>query len=402
MSAHSPAIPTAEQVTLPADSMWRKLPIIGAVLALVGLGGLFGMGSEHGEHWFAYLTAFMFFMTLAVGSLFFCVIFFLTRSGWNVAIRRIAEASAATAPLFLLLALPVLFGGLETLYHWAHPGAAEHDVLIAHKEPYLNKGFFIGRAIVYFASFALFAWIFVGNSVKQDKTGDHAITRKLQAIAAPAIAVCSLALTFAAFDFNMSLYPHWFSTIYGVIHFAGGFMANFAFLIIVVTMLYKGGVLKNVVTEEHLHAMGKMMFGLTCFWAYVSFSQFMLIWYANIPEETVWYQYRWEGSWKQVSLLLLIGHFAVPFFLFMSRHVKRSWTFAPIFAGWMLAMHYLDMYWMVMPNIYHGNAHFGLSEILAVVGVGGFFLAGFGFFLQRAPVVAIRDPRLPESLKLEN
>jgi hypothetical protein len=179
-------------------------------------------------------------------------------------------------------------------------------------------------------------------------------------------------------------------------------MGAFALLIVVVYFLDKRKLLGGAVSIEHYHGLGKMLFGLNCFWAYVSFSQFMLIWYANIPEETLWYAHRIEGSWLYVTILLGVGHFVVPFFFLMSHHIKRQPKLLLAGALWLLAMHYVDMYWMVMPGVYSHGAHFGLAEILSFIGVGGAFAAVAGFAMTRNPLVPVRDPRLPESIAFEN
>jgi hypothetical protein len=401
MSAVQKTSIAAADVTLPANSMWRKVPFIAAAIGLAGIGGTLAVGGDHHENYYAYLTAFMFYLSIALGGLFFCMIFFLTRSGWNVAVRRIAESAAATLPVFALLFIPVLLGK-EHIYHWMVPGAADHDPLLQWKQGYLNVGFFLARAGVYFLIWTALSLTFRGLSVRQDTSGDNTITRRLQALAAPGIALGALSITFATFDWNMSIDYHWFSTMYGVIYFAGSFMSLFALLAIVTTLFRSQGLTKNYISVEHQHGIGKMMFGMNCFWAYTSFSQFMLIWYADIPEETIWYLHRWEGSWRAVSILLVVGHFVLPFFFLMSRHIKRNPVTLVLGAVWLLGMHYLDLFWMIMPNVYHGNASFGLSEILSFVGVGGVFVGAFTFLLSRAPLIPVKDPRLPESLAFEN
>jgi hypothetical protein len=401
MSAVATKTINAADVMLPKSSIWAKMPFIAGAIGLAGIGGALALPSEHHANYFAYLTAFLFFLSIALGSLFFCMIFFLTRSAWNVAIRRVAEASLGTLPVFALLFIPVLLGA-EHIYHWMDPHALETDVILQAKAAYLNKGFFFVRAAVYFLIWTGLSLVFRQMSIKQDTTGDEKTTVRLQALAAPGIALGALSLTFAAFDWNMSIDYHWFSTMYGVIYFAGGFIGNFGLLVLMIIFFRGNGFFKGHVTVQHLHGAGKMLFGMNAFWAYVSFSQFMLIWYANIPEETIWYQHRWDGNWKYVSMFLAVGHFVIPFIFFMSRHMKRNPAVAAFFATWLLAMHYLDVYWMVMPNVYHGNAQFGLGEILSVIGVGGVFFAAFTWLLGQAPLIPVKDPRLPESLAFEN
>lgn len=400
MSAHGHKHITADQVQLPAG-LWRQLPIIGAVLALVGIGGTLGMGSADNSHLYAYLTAFMFWLSFGLGSLFFVMIFTLTRSGWFVAVRRLAENMAMAIPVFVLLFIPIVMN-LGHLYHWMDPATLASDTVLQWKEPFLNKGRFLIFAGAYFVSWTALAWVFYSGSRKQDTTGDEKVSWRLRMIAAPGIAIGAMTLTFAAFDWNMSLDYHWFSTIYGVIWFAGSFMATHAMLAVLAILLNKQNALGGAVTTEHYHALGKMTFGVNNFWTYVSFSQLVLIWYANIPEETLWYAHRIVGSWWNVSMLLLIGHFIVPFFFLMSHHIKRNPTTLMLGALWLIGMHYVDLYWMIMPNVYHEGARFGLPELLSFIGVGGAFFAAVGFLMQRAPLVPIRDPRLPESLAFEN
>ncbi len=400
MSAHATVLPTADKVQVPAG-LWKQLPIIGAVLAVAGIGGTFAIGSADHSHLFAYLTAFMFWLSLSMGALFFVMIFSLTRSGWFVAVRRLAENVMMAIPVFALLFVPIVLN-MGHIYHWMDPGLADHDPLAAWKAPYLNQGRFLAFAAGYFVIWIGLAFAFYRGSVSQDSSGDHRPSVRLRALAAPGIALAALSSTFAAFDWNMSIDFHWFSTMYGVIWFAGSFMAIHALLAVFAILLNRQNALGGAVTVEHYHGLGKMLFGVNCFWAYVSFSQFMLIWYANIPEETLWFEHRITGSWFEVSMLLLFGHFVVPFFFLMSHHIKRNTTTLMVGAIWLLAMHYVDMYWMIMPNIQHEGARFGAAELLSLLGVGGAFFAAVGFLMQRTPLVPVKDPRLPESMAFEN
>jgi hypothetical protein len=329
------------------------------------------------------------------------MIFSLTRAGWFVAIRRLAENFMMTLPVFAVLFIPILMN-MPSIYHWLDPHALETDTILQSKEAFLNKGRFLTFTAFYFVAWTALAAVFYSGSRKQDGGHNQQISARLRAFAAPGIAIGALTLTFAAFDWNMSIDYHWFSTMYGVIWFAGSFMACFATLAVVTILLNRVNALGGAVTVEHYHGIGKMMFGLNCFWAYVSFSQLILIWYANIPEETLWFQHRIDGSWFKVSMLLLVGHFIVPFFFLMSHHIKRNPVTLMIGAVWLLLMHYVDLYWMIMPNVYHGGAHFGAAEVLSMLGVGGAFVATAGFLMQRGPLVAVGDPRLPESLAFEN
>jgi hypothetical protein len=321
---------------------------------------------------------------------------FATKAGWSVVVRRIAEQAMATLPLFVLLFVPVLIG-IEELFSWTHAEKVADDALLQAKAPYLNVGFFQLRAAVYFAAWIALSWIFSTQSRRQDRSGDHVITRRLQRLSQPGIVVFALTTTFASIDWIMSLDPHWYSTMYGVYYFSGCLVGIYAFLIIVATASRRAGLL-GVLSGDHFHDLGKLLFAFTVFWAYIAFCQYFLIWYGNIPEETLWYIHRTEGSWRDVSILLAVGHFVIPFFFLMREAVKRRPALLVAGAVWMLLMHLLDIYWLVMPSLHEHGAHFGPADVAALAAVGGFFLGGFGWALRRAPLIPIKDPRLPESL----
>lgn len=395
---------SASDVTLPADAGLSRLRSIGLIMALVGLGVTFGLGAANsGAMFTSYLVAFMFWLSIALGGYFFVSIFFLGRSAWNVGIRRIAENAMSTLPVFAILFIPVVFG-MDYLYHWTDPALEGVDPLLDWKKPYLNRGFFLGRAVVYFLIWSLFAYLFYSKSIKQDETGDKEITRKLQALGAPAVALGALTVTFAAVDWLMTLDFHWFSTIFGVYYFAGGFVAMMAFMALIAIVLRKH--VSGALTEEQLHGIGQLMFAFNVFWSYIAFSQFFLIWYGNIPEETLWFGYRYEGAWRPLSMLLLVGHFILPFFFLLPRAMKRKPATLAIGAVWLLLMHFLDVFWLVKPAVLHAHGihgmEFGILDITAMIGVGGVFLAVFGHQLKTKAAVAFNDPRMPEALKYEN
>jgi hypothetical protein len=208
--------------------------------------------------------------------------------------------------------------------------------------------------------------------------------------------------TFAAFDWLMSLEPHWYSTIFGVYSFAGSLVAGFSFLAIGAVAMRRAGLLPDAFSTEHLHDLGKLLFAFTVFWAYIGFSQFFLIWYGNLPEETLFFRVRLDGGWRAVSILLAVGHFAVPFFFLLSRSVKRNASALVAASVWMLSMHLVDVYWLVLPSIHHQPARPGVVDVAALLAVGGAFVAAFGRALRGHPLVPVGDPRLPESLAFEN
>lgn len=432
-SAH-PADLSAQNVQLPSLALGLRNAAFGvgvlglAAGAAIGYLGMFGTDAHH--FWRAYLVAFLFALTICLGGLFFVFIQHLTRAGWSVAVRRPAEALASNLRWIWVLFLPfaVLWatGGADIVWPWANLEnlakiAPEEAHLVEAKTAFLNPTRFWICAVVYFAAWALLANFFVGNSRAQDATGDKAHSQRMTKWAGPAAIVFGLTTTFAAFDWIMSLSPAWFSTMFGVYFFCGCATAGFASMILVTVRLQKLGALKGIVTGEHYHDLGKFLwaFGIV-FWAYIGFSQYMLIWYANIPEETGWFLARQLGGWAWVSVALLFGHFIIPFVAFVSRWPKRWPMVIAAGAVWMLAFHYVDLYWLVMPHIPHdigtfrtyaeASAKYGATEthfanpanFLLLAGMIGLVVAGTITALSRAALVPTRDPRLAESLRFEN
>jgi hypothetical protein len=295
----------------------------------------------------------------------------------------------------------VLFG-LHDLFEWTHHEVVEHDALLQWKQPYLNVSFFVIRAVLFFAVWSFIAIVYYRGSRGQDATGDPAVTARLRKFAGPVIIVLALTSSFAAIDWIMSLTPHWYSTMFGVYFFAGSFVGFIALLSLTAVAMRGAGLLDTVISAEHLHDVGKLLFAFTAFWAYIAFSQFFLIWYANLPEETIWFRPRLEGSWLTVSILLMAGHFGVPFFYLMGRDVKRRGSTLAVGAVWLLAMHFLDLYWQVMPTLHPEGFSPSILDVAAFLAVGGIFAATAGWLMRRHALVPLRDPRLPESLAFEN
>ncbi len=401
-SEHAHEALRPEQATIPPGHPWNRIPVIGAGCAVLGAGACALMGASNPKQFFfSWLVSFLFFLSLALGGLFFVLIQYATQGGWGIVLRRIGETIFALLPVMAVLFLPLLLG-LRDLYSWAVPGAAEHDALLRWKAPYLNVPFFLIRAAIYFAVWTFMALLYYRGSRGQDVTGDPAVSARLRRLAGPAIIVLAVTQTFASIDWIMSLTPHWYSTMFGVYFFAGSFVGFIALLSVLAAAMRQAGLLETVISAEHLHDMGKLLFAFTSFWAYIAFSQFFLIWYANLPEETIWYRARLEGSWEGVSLLLMAGHFGVPFFYLMGRDVKRrGWTLA-IGGTWLLAMHFVDLYWQVMPTLHPEGVRPSPLDVAAFIAVGGCFVAAAGWLMRRQALVPLRDPRLAESLAFEN
>jgi hypothetical protein len=384
------------------------LTIGGFGVGIVGLAVAYAIGAGLNDgmkgFWFSYLLGFMYFLSISLGALIFVLIQHLTRASWSVVVRRIAEYVSSNVALLFIIALPILFIGMPALYIWLNPDAIQGHLhhLVEHKSPYLNRTFFIVRVIGYFAFWIWASRYFLGRSLKQDSSGSEDITRRMWTTSAPTTLLFALTATFAAFDFIMSLSPGWFSTIFGVYFFAGCFLSFMSFLALTVAWLQSTGRLRASITEEHYHDIGKLTFAFTLFWAYIAFSQFMLIWYGNLPEETFWYVFRTQGSWLTWALILLFGHFFIPFSGLMSRWVKRRLPFLVFWCSWLLVMHWMDLAWLILPEWTPEGVPSLLLPVLATVGIGGLFIGTLALMVGSKPIVPIRDPRLIESLQFDN
>ncbi|PIE24303.1 MAG: quinol:cytochrome C oxidoreductase [Planctomycetota bacterium] len=395
----------------------KKLMLIAAVLGLAlvlaGLG--LAMGSEGGvkHFYFSYLIGYGLILSLSLGGLFFVLIHHVTKAGWSVVVRRVAEMMAGNFPLLAILSLPIVVPALlgnNILYRWADQEAlhAAHDNLTLMKVGYLNGGFFVLRIALYFAVWIFLSRLFVGSSVKQDADGARAMTAKMEKWSAPGLILFALTTTFAAFDLFMTLDPHWFSTIFGVYYFGGSVLAFFAFMILALLIIQKLGLLTHMVSREHYHDLGKYLFAFTFFWSYIAFSQYMLIWYGDIPEETGWFLRRQTHGWEIVSLVLVFGHFLIPMLGLVSRHVKRNRATLAFWAVWSIVMHWVDLYWLIVPEMAdhsattHAHWHFAPFEALIPLGMLGIFIAGFVWNGLSVSLVPERDPRLGESLAFHN
>ena len=371
------------------------------LLSLLGGAGL-TLPAEDGARrfFFAYLVGFAFVLSLSLGALFFVMLQHLTRSGWSVVLRRIAELMAAGLIGLAALAVPVLLGA-GRLYSWAQPAHAT-DALLAWKRPYLNVPLFAVRMAGYFAVWGILAWYFLRRSTQQDRTGEPSLTVRMERVSGPGMLLFGLTVTFAAFDLIMSLDAHWFSTIFGVYFFAGSAASFFAALTLAAMGLQRAGRLVREITVEHYHDLGKLLFAFVFFWAYIAFSQYMLIWYSNIPEETAWYLARQTGPWRHVAAALILGHFALPFAGLLSARCKRRRAHLAFWAAWVLVIHWLDLYWLIMPVVSPGRLGLGLAQVATLVGMTGLWLAGIAWWARGVPLLPERDPRLPESLAFEN
>lgn len=367
-------------------------------LTLIGVAAfLIALKTNPDRAWTSLVINHFFFFGIAICGLFFAAIQWLTSAMWSTSIRRIMEAFAAYLP-FALITLIVIFFGMHHLYHWTHPEAVQGDAILESKAGYLSVKFFIIRNLVAFGIWFYFAKRLIGNSLKQDQTGDASLTTKNKTLAPLFIVTFAITFTMASFDLLMSLDPHWFSTMFGVYTFAGSLYASLAAMCLFALYL-KRRHLAAFITDEHMHDLGKFMFAFTIFWAYIAVSQFLLIWYANLPEETGYFLRRTtEGGWAWLSIFLLVGKFFVPFFLLMSRRSKRNHKLMIFAAIWMLASHWLDLAWMVQPEFFKEGPQVGWVELGVFAGCAGVFGILVFAFLGRNNAVAARDPYMAEAL----
>jgi hypothetical protein len=378
-----------------AERLRRNALVVGA-LGLVACG--IGAFLTPADFFRAYLVGYLLWVGVALGSLPLMMLHHLSGGAWGLAIRRLLEGASRTLPVLALLFLPLLFG-LDDLYVWARPEVVAKDAILQHKAPYLNVPFFVARAVLYFAAWNFLAWRINRWSLAQDETGDVALARRMQLFSGPGILVYAFTITFASFDWVMSLDPHWFSTIFGLLMLAGQGLAAFAFTIAALAALSDREPLASVVDKGVYHDLGKLLLAFVMVWAYFSFSQFLIIYAGNLPEEIPFYIRRLEGGWQVVSLLLLLLHFALPFVLLLSRDLKRNARLLVPVALLVLFMRWVDLHWLVVPNFSPGALSLRWMDVAAPIGIGGVWLFVYLGQLQSRALIPPRDPYLEEAFE---
>jgi hypothetical protein len=395
-----------EDYLLPKTWQSLAIPILGVGVGLVLLSSFLFMlvGGKTGKLFcHSYLTNFMYVLSFTIGAMFLVLVSFLTRAGWSATVRRMPEILSSTIPwmalLFIPIAITLFVGGGDAIYEWN--GAEVHGLTVL-KLGFLNKKFFLFRAAIYFIVWSLIVLAYYRMSLKQDETKDIESTLTRQKWSGPCIMLFALSVSFAAWDWLMSIDSDWYSTIFGVYYFAQSMFGMFAFTILTYLMLQKAGKVKKTVTIENFHDLAKFQFGFVMFWSYIAFSQLLLIWYANIPEETAWFRDRWENGWMNYSYTLIAVHFAIPLLGLMSRHVRRNRFGLAFWTTWALIVHWIDMTFLVMPNT--GELSFSMMLAHLVCGLGMFSIF-IGVLLLRAtniPLTTKGDPRIHEALTYAN
>ena len=376
------------------ERVQRSALFVGLLALVISLAGLF-MDPAH--FWQSYLFAFIFWSGLALGCLGVFFLHNVVGGNWGVAIRRLVESGVQTLPLILVFAIPLFFA-LGTLYKWTDAGYRAEHFATGHKAAYLNPTWFIIRTLLYFA-----IWLFSGLRIlkmanEHDRTGDPALFRRIKARSAPALLVFVLTTTLAFIDWIMSLEPDWYSTIYGWMFTVGEVLLTFSFLVAVLVLLSKREPFASFLTRQHYHDIGNLMLAFTMLWAYMSFSQFLIIWAENLPDEIPWYVRRFSGGWGYIAWTIAIFHFFVPFFLLLLRFVKKNPARLRTLAVWIILMHILDVFWIVGPAFRQRGLEVYWTDLVALIGLGGVWLAFFIRNLKARPLLASRDPRDTYSL----
>ncbi|MEX1136966.1 MAG: hypothetical protein WEB89_08695 [Balneolales bacterium] len=383
-----------DDLKLPETSNIKKpLFVVGVIGLLISAIGLF---TDTQQFFFSYLVSFTFVASISLGALFWVMLQFVTRSNWSVVFRRIPETISRNLYLLPILFIPILFG-MEYLYEWLDPQMIAEDELTQHKGPYLNTTFFIIRNAFYFSVWGFLGYKIYKNSTEMDESGDWDIDVKQRKLSAPGLLLFAFTVAFASFDWLMSLDWHWFSTMFGVYFFAMSFQAILAVVILLCLYLHRKGLLLNTIKSVHINDLGLLLFGFTVFYAYIAFSQFFLIYYANIPEETMWYYYRLQGTWSFFTYLFLIGRFMVPFILLLSKRAKTNPTLLTVISVGLIVLHFFELHWIALP-VLHDNFSFHWLDVTTIIGLTcialGLFFRQFG----KKSMVPKNDPLVLESL----
>ncbi|HEY2798913.1 MAG TPA: hypothetical protein VGK26_13570 [Thermoanaerobaculia bacterium] len=346
----------------------------------------------------SYLFACVFWAGIALGSLAVLMLRYLTGGAWGVPIRRPLEAATRTMPLVILFFLPIL-AGLKDLYPWARPEEVAADPILRHKALYLNTGFFVGRGVFYAAVWLLLAYFLNRWSQEEDRSGDPAVLRRLQLLSGAGVLTYGLTITFWSIDWLMSLEPHWYSTMYGVLLMAGQALSGLAFVTAVTIVLARFEPLSKILSPEHLHDLGKLLFAFIMFWAYVSFSQYLIIWAGNLPEEIPWYLERLHGGWGWFGVALVLLHFALPFLLLLPVDANKNPRLLASVALFVVAMRAVDLFWLVRPVFSPGKLEVHWLDFAAFIALGGVWLWFFLWQLLRRPLLPRYDPDLAGAIE---
>jgi hypothetical protein len=380
------------------DRLRQRALVVGAI-------GLLATGAEAflnpAQFFHSYLLAFMFVLAAALGSLALLMLQHMSGGAWGVVTRRIFEAGAGTMPWMALFFLPLLFG-IRTLYPWADPAVVSGDRLLQEKAAFLNVPFWAVRAILYFVIWTALARLLIRWSAEHDVSGAPALVDRMHRLSAAGLVLYAVTMTLASVDWVMSLEPHWFSTMFGFLFMSGQGLVGLSLAIIVAHRLSTEAPMDAVYNAGHFHDLGKLLFAFTMLWAYLSFSQFLIIWSANLPEEIPWYMHRLNRGWEWVGLALVVLHFAVPFLVLLSRKTKRSGLLLSYVAAWMIGMRLVDLFNIMGPEFYQDGFKVGWTDITATIGLACVWVSIFLSNLKARSLLPLNDREFASALSAEH
>ena len=383
--------------TPPAElkSASMRALIVGVVFTVILLMGAF---IDRAQFFHSYLVGFIFWTGITLGSLALLMLQHLTGGIWGLVIRRALEAATRTLPLILILFIPIIVG-LKLIYPWTNSAWMNSVESLRQKASYLNPGFFIIRAAIYFAFWSVCTWALNWFSLQQDRTARKRYRRRMQMVSGPGLAFLIISITFASVDWVMSLEPAWFSTIFGLIFVAAWSLSALSFAILTMSWLSRRAPMDKVVQPRHFHDWGNLLLALVMLWTYFAFSQYLLIWSGNLPEETAWYVARKHGGWGVIALAIVILQFAFPFLTLLSRAAKKSSERLATLALFILIMRVVDVIWLIEPAYNAERFHLSWMDVVAPIAMGGLWISVFTWQLQKRPLIAINDPQVEAALE---
>jgi hypothetical protein len=385
---------TADELIPELAGLQRRLLIAGAAGAVISVIGWF---VDATQFFASYLMAYMFVLGLTLGSLALGMVHQLSGGAWGVVIRRPIGAASRVLPVLTLLFIPIALG-MHHLYEWTHDDVVAGDPILQHKHLYLNTPFFLIRAAIYFAVWNGFSYFLNHWSLEQDRTGDPHFARRMQKLSGGGLVAYGLCMTFASFDWVMSLEPHWFSTIFGLLIIGGQGLSSLSFLLLTLVWLTRRRPLSDIVTPGHFHDISNLMLAFVMLWAYFSFSQYLLIWSGNLPEEITWYLHRLQTGWKVIALVLIVVHFAAPFVLLLSRAIKRDPSMVGKVATVILVARLIDLFWLIAPEFHREGVHLNWMDIVLPLTLVSIWLGCFVWQLRGRAILPVHDPQFAEAL----
>jgi hypothetical protein len=384
-----------------ADAMIPELARHQRTLLAVGAGGLLlaaiGGAFNPTQFFQSYLTAYMFCLGATLGCLALGMVHQLSGGAWGVVLRRPIGAATRVLPVMTVLFLPVVVG-MGRLYPWTHADLVAGDEILQHKHVYLNTPFFLIRAALYFLVWNAISYFLNTWSLEQDRTGESHLSQRMQRLSAAGLLGYGLTITFASFDWLMSLDPHWFSTIYGVLIIGGQGLTAIAFLIVVIAWLGRREPLDQLIVPGHFHDAGNLMLAFVMLWAYFAFSQYLIIWAGDLPHEIAWYQNRLQTGWRTVGVVLIVAHFAVPFLVLLSRRIKRTGAILEKVAAGILVVRLVDLFWLIAPEFHEGGISVSWLDVLLPLSLSALWLGCFVWQLRGRAILPVFDPEFEETM----